>query len=243
MFDKGKVDISNLKISNDFDLKVIPVSLFKTNCVVFLDKATRDAVIFDPGAEGEHILEEISKWGNFNLKYIIATHAHLDHIGHIGFFKEKFPKSKFLMHKGDIFFLTENPFARFAKRIKAYPCPMPDEFIDEGDIIEVGRLKFQVIHTPGHSPGSVCFYEPNKKLALTGDTIFKGSTGRTDLILGNEEQLKQSIKKILMLLPDETVLIPGHFSTTTIRDEKLHNSFIHKVIYGENSSCAIHDSF
>jgi glyoxylase-like metal-dependent hydrolase (beta-lactamase superfamily II) len=242
MFNKGKVDVSSLKIGKDFDLEVIPVSLFKTNCVIFLDKSTNNAIIFDPGAEGDLVLKEISKWGDFNLKYIVATHAHLDHIGHVGFFKEKFPNAKFLMHKDDIFFLTENPFSRFAKRIKAYPCPMPDEFVDEGDYIKLGNIGFRVMHTPGHSPGSICLYEPHYKLALTGDTLFKGSTGRTDLILGNEELLKQSVKKLLTVLPDETVVIPGHFSTTTIKDEKLHNNFISKL-YGENSSCTIHDAF
>jgi glyoxylase-like metal-dependent hydrolase (beta-lactamase superfamily II) len=243
MFNRGKVDISNLKIGNDFDLKVIPVSLFKTNCVIFLDKNTREAIIIDPGAEGEYILQEISEWGDFELQYIIATHAHLDHIAHIGFFKEKFPNAKFLMHKDDLFFLTENPFSRFSKRIKAYTCPLPDEFIDEGDFVRVGNLGFQVYHTPGHSPGSICLYEPKYKIALTGDTLFRGSAGRTDLILGNEELLKQSVKKILMTLPDETVIIPGHFNITTIKDEKIHNNFVNKIIYGENNSCIIHESF
>ncbi|RUM57722.1 MAG: MBL fold metallo-hydrolase [Persephonella sp.] len=241
MFGKGKSK-RHLNIGEDLFIDIIPVSLFKTNCVIIKDLSANDVALFDPGAEGELILEEIKKFGDFNLKYIFATHAHLDHIGHVGFFKEKFPDAKFLLHEGDLFFLTENPFSRFAKRIKAYPCPMPDEFIKDGDKIKMGKLEFEIIHTPGHSPGSVCIYEPDVKIVLTGDTLFRGSAGRTDLIFGNEEQLKISIRKLLSRLSDDTTVLPGHFDISTIGEERRHNSFINKI-YNENASCPLHDSF
>jgi len=241
MFGKNKT-IKHLNIGEDVFIDIVPVSLFKTNSIFIKSIKTKDAVLIDPGAEGEVILKEMEKFGDFNLKYIIATHAHLDHIGHVGFFKEKFPNAQFLLHEGDLFFLTENPFSRFAKRIKAYPCPIPDRFLKEGDIINVGNLSFEIIHTPGHSPGSICIYEPNISLVITGDTLFKGSAGRTDLIFGNEENLRTSIKKLLERLPDETTVLPGHFSITTIGEEKKNNSFINRI-YSENASCPLHDSF
>ena len=241
MFGKGK-EHKHLNIGEDLFIDIVPVSLFKTNCVIIKDLSSNEVALIDPGAEGEVILKEIEKFGDFKLRYIFATHAHLDHIGHVGFFKEKFPDAEFLLHEGDLFFLTENPFSRFAKRIRAYPCPIPDRFYKDGDKVKMGKLEFEIIHTPGHSPGSVCIYEPDIKLAFTGDTLFKGSAGRTDLIFGNEEQLKLSVKRLLNLLPEDTTIIPGHFDITTVKEERVHNSFINKI-YNENASCPLHDSF
>lgn len=241
MFGKGKTQ-KHLNIGEDLFVDIVPVSLFKTNCIIIKDLSTNDLVIFDPGAEGNLILKEIEKFGDFNLRYIIATHAHLDHIGHVGFFKEKFPETEFLLHEDDLFFLTENPFSRFAKRIRAYPCPIPDRFVKDGDIVEMGNLQFEIIHTPGHSPGSICIYEEDAGIVVTGDTLFKGSAGRTDLIFGSEEQLKRSVRKLLTKLPDDTTILPGHFDISTIGEEKKHNSFISKI-YDEDKFCPLDESF
>ena len=242
MFNKGISPPNNLKIGKDIDIEIVPVSLFKTNSTIIKDKSTGDAILFDPGAEGNRILEELQALGDFNLVAIAATHAHLDHIAHVGYFKELYPDTPFYLHKNDLFFLTENPFSRFAKRIKAYPCPIPDKFIEEGEVIKIGNLEFNVIHTPGHSPGSVCYYEPNIQVVLTGDTLFKGSVGRTDLIFGSEEDLKKSILKLLQL-PDETTVIPGHFNLSTIGEERNHNTFIKRMKNRNSSHCTLHDSF
>lgn len=228
MFEKGVFIPYNLKIGEDVDVEIIPVSLFKTNSVIIRDKGTGDAILFDPGAEGDKILKRLQALNNFNLVAIAATHAHLDHIGYVGYFKELFPETPFYLHRDEYFFFIENPYMKFAKRIKAYPRPIPEIFIEDGDIIEVGNLEFHVIHTPGHSPGSVCYYEPNIQLVLSGDTLFRGRVGRTDLVFGNEEELKRSVSKLLQL-PDETLVIPGHFGTTTIGEEKLNNVFVKQI--------------
>ncbi len=228
MFNKGVCIPYNLKLGGDVDVEIIPVSLFKSNSVIIRDKGTGDTILFDPGAEGEKILEKLHSLGDFNLVAIAATHAHLDHIGYVGYFKNLYPETPFYLHRDEYFFFIENPYMKFAKRIKAYPRPIPERFIEDGDIIEVGNLEFHVIHTPGHSPGSVCYYEPNLQIVLTGDTLFKGRAGRTDLVFGNEEELKRSTLKLLQL-PDETIVIPGHFDITTIGQEKRHNIFIKQI--------------
>jgi len=109
--------------------------------------------------------------------------------------------------------------------IDAYPCPRPDKDLKEGDVIKIGNSTLSVIETPGHTPGSVCFYDEKNKILISGDTLFRGSVGRTDLPGGDMNKLMNSLKK-LMELPDETVVYSGHGPTTTIGEEKRTNPYI-----------------
>jgi glyoxylase-like metal-dependent hydrolase (beta-lactamase superfamily II) len=202
-------------------IKVLTVGPLEENSIIIIDEDTGDAVIIDPGAEGKRLAEELEK---FNLRYILATHGHLDHIGQVGFLKEIFDVP-FFMNERDLFLINNDIFPGFSQMIGAYKCPEPDRYIKENDLIEFGRFSLRVIETPGHTPGSVCFYDEKNQFVITGDTLFKGSIGRTDLPGGDMRQMENSLKK-LMELPDETDVIPGHGDTTKIGIERKTNPYI-----------------
>ncbi len=202
-------------------VKVFSVGPLQENTVIVIDEDTNEAVIIDPGAEGERIVEKL---GDAKPVAIINTHGHLDHVGQVGFLKEKFD-IPFYMNRKDTFLINNDIFPGFSHIIGAYPCPEPDFDLKEGNQVKFGRRRFIVIETPGHTPGGVCFYDPDNKLLITGDTLFRGSVGRTDLPGGDFETLKKSLEK-LMELPDDTVVVPGHGNTTTIGEEKRTNPYI-----------------
>ncbi len=202
-------------------VKVFAVGPLQENTVIVADDKTKEAVIIDPGAEGERIL---SKLEGLKPVAIINTHGHLDHVGQVGFLKEKL-NIPFYLNKKDEFLINNDIFPGFASMIGAYPCPTPDFDLKEGDEIPFGNRRFIVIETPGHTPGGVCFYDPENKLLIAGDTLFKRGVGRTDLPGGDAETLKKSLEK-LMELPEDTVVVSGHGDTTTIGEEKYHNPFI-----------------
>ncbi|MDQ7055304.1 MAG: MBL fold metallo-hydrolase [Persephonella sp.] len=174
-------------------IKVLTVGPLEENCIIVVDEESREAVVVDPGAEGDSIIESIE---NLKLRYILATHGHLDHVGQVGYLKERYDVP-FVMNEKDMFLINNDIFPGFAQMIGAYPCPQPDIKINEGDIIEFGRFSLKVIETPGHTPGSVCFYDEKNQFVITGDTLFKGSIGRTDLPGGNMSQMEQSLKKLI----------------------------------------------
>ncbi len=202
-------------------IKVLTVGHLEENCVIVIDEESKEAVVVDPGAEGDRIIKNLE---NLTLRYIIATHGHLDHVGQVGYLKKVYDVP-FVMNEKDLFLINNDIFPGFAQMIGAYPCPEPDIKIKEGDVIEFGRFSMKVIETPGHTPGSVCFYDEKNQFVITGDTLFRGSIGRTDLPGGNTLQMEQSLKK-LMELPDDTDVIPGHGDTTKIGIEKKSNPYI-----------------
>ncbi len=202
-------------------IKVFAVGPLQENTVIVIDDETKEAVIIDPGAEGEKIL---SKLEGVKPIAIINTHGHLDHVGQVGFLKERL-KIPFYMNKKDTYLINNDIFPGFAQLVGAVPCPEPDYDLKEGDEISFGKRRFIVIETPGHTPGGVCFYDPENKLLVAGDTLFKRGVGRTDLPGGDPNTLKKSLEK-LMELPEDTVVISGHGDTTTIGEEKQYNPFI-----------------
>jgi len=202
-------------------VKVLTVGPLAENCVVIYDEKTKDCVIIDPGADGEDILEEVE---HFNVKAILATHGHLDHVGQVGFLK-KILDVPFYMNIKDEFLINNDIFPGFSMIIKATKCPNPDFDLKEGDNLKFGSISFYVIETPGHTPGSVCFYNQENKILISGDTLFAGSVGRVDLPGGNGAELEKSLNK-LMTLPEDTVVYPGHGGRTTIGKEKRTNPFI-----------------
>ncbi len=202
-------------------IKVLTVGPLQENTVLYIDDETKKVAIIDPGAEGERIRFAVD---GFEPEVILATHGHLDHVGQVGYLRNTF-NIPFYMNKKDEFLINNDIFPGFSEMIDAYPCPKPDKNLKEGDIISIGKSKLEVIETPGHTPGGVCFFDRKNKILIAGDTIFKGSVGRTDLPGGDMNQLLKSLKK-LMELPEETVVYCGHGSTTTIGEEKKSNPYI-----------------
>jgi len=202
-------------------IKTLTVGPLAENCFIVFEENSKDAVVIDPGADGDFILNELK---DLDVKAILATHGHLDHIGQVRYLKEKL-NTPFYMNKKDEFLINNEIFPNFAYIIKAVKCPSPDFDVKDDDVLKFGNLEFQVIEMPGHTPGSVCFFNEKEKIIFVGDTLFKGSVGRTDLPGGNGKMLEQSLKK-LMEFPEDTVVYSGHGPKTTIGIEKRTNPFI-----------------
>ncbi|MDC4226512.1 MAG: MBL fold metallo-hydrolase [Candidatus Manganitrophus sp.] len=200
-----------------------PVGPFQCNCVILACEETRTAVVFDPGDESDEILGSLARH-QLNAIFLLHTHAHLDHIGATDVVRTKTGAVTGL-HEEDMP-LCENLHIQAALfGLPTPPVPPIDRFLKHGDSFSFGKEKVEVIHTPGHTPGSLSFYVPAFGL-LTGDTLFAGSVGRTDLWGGSHPTLIHSIQKRLLSFPDETAVLPGHGRRTTIGRERRSNPFL-----------------
>lgn len=188
-------------------LAVLQLGMYGTNCYIVGSNKTKEGMIIDPGDEAGTILQTATK-GGLNIKLIAITHGHMDHTGAVEDVR-KATGASVAIHKADAEDL-----------VRVLPT---DRLLNGGEKITIGDLNFEVIHTPGHSPGGICFY--GKGALFCGDTLFQGSIGRTDLG-GNYNQLMDNIFKKLMVLPDETIVFPGHGPETTIGDERRSNPFL-----------------
>lgn len=203
-------------------VKVLVVGPIGANCIILGCKKTLEAVVIDPGDEGDKILGELAK-DKLTLKGIINTHGHFDHVGANSSLKEA-TGADIYIHTEDAPMLgqLEEMARSFGMRMKN--SPPADKTIAEGDIIEFGEHSLKVIHTPGHSPGGISLL--TGKLLIAGDTLFQGSIGRSDLPGGNHNTLISSIKKRLLPLGDDVTVITGHGPSTTIKAEKQFNPFL-----------------
>ena len=189
-----------------------------TNCYIVEDEEAKEAMVIDPGGEPEKIIEMLDTLGIDKLKYIYLTHCHGDHFGGILELKAK-KGGKVLIHRDD----SEGLYNKAISL--TYYIGMDDieleadSRVDDGDLIHVGNIEFRVIHTPGHTKGGSCLYCEKEDLLFSGDTLFRGTWGRTDLPTGNFEQIINSITNKLTVLPDNTIVYPGHGRITTIREE------------------------
>jgi glyoxylase-like metal-dependent hydrolase (beta-lactamase superfamily II) len=213
-----------MEVANELMVRGIVVGVFQENCWVVGNRRTGEAICIDPGDQPDEILALARDMG-VTIKLIANSHAHIDHIlGVHGIHSAT--GAKFLLHQGDLD-LLRNGFrssaARFGLDISQGP-PDPDAFVKDGDIVEVAGLQLQTIGTPGHTPGSVSFYADG--MLFSGDTLFRGSIGRTDLPGGSMEQEMESICSRLLTLPDDTIVLPGHMEETSIEFEKRHNPFV-----------------
>jgi hydroxyacylglutathione hydrolase len=206
--------------------EIFPVGPLQCNCSVIGDETTREGMVIDPGDNVDQILDTI-RTHNLKIKQIIITHAHIDHVG---------GAMKLRAATGAPILLNQNDYALLkmldvqAAWIGVSPPEnvVIDHSVANSDQIKAGSLVANVIHTPGHTEGSVCLYFPAEKKLLAGDTLFAGSIGRTDLPGGSFEKIINSLHEKVLALPDETVVVPGHGPLTTIGEERESNPFLVK---------------
>jgi hydroxyacylglutathione hydrolase len=206
--------------------EIFPVGVLGCNCSVIGDEHTHEGIVIDPGDDIENVLQAVRKHG-LTIKQIVITHAHIDHVG--GAMKLRAATgAPILLNKSDHALLKMIDLQAAWIGIRS-PGPVEiDQSIEDQDVIKVGNLQASVLHTPGHTQGSVCLYFPAEKKLIAGDTLFQGSIGRTDLPGGNFEQIIDSLHSRLLALPDETIVIPGHGELTTIGEERETNPFLQK---------------
>lgn len=214
------------KVKSNLRIQIIPAGPLSVNCCIINDEKSKEALIVDPGGDFE-ILKNIVEKNKLELKSILLTHAHFDHVGAVGQLKKHF-NCKVYLHEEDMY-LWNNQMEQIGafdlqyKKEEELP-DKPDVFLKEDDEIMLnGKSIARVIHTPGHSKGSVTFYFPKEKVAIVGDTLFKESVGRSDLWGGDGTVLRTAIRDKIYPLGDDTCIIPGHGPTTTVAYEKVEN--------------------
>lgn len=206
------------------NIEIIPVTAFQQNCSLIWDDE-KNAAIIDPGGEAEKLIGRIEELG-LNLEAILLTHAHLDHVGAAEQVKQHFGVEIWGPQEEDRFLFDSLP-----EQSQRFGMPMihaflPDRWLHEGEIIHAGGGIFEILHLPGHTPGHIGFIEKQKKAAFTGDVLFQGSIGRTDLPGGNYTQLISAIREKLFKLNGDMIIIAGHGPYTTIEHEKTNNPFL-----------------
>ena len=202
---------------------------FGVNTYLLIDEATLEAAVVDPAmaSEGEYrIFDNYVAQSGIRITQVINTHLHLDHCFGIGYVKDKYG-APVLAHPADapLGSRMAEQCRRFGMRWQGGPVNI-DTPLADGDTVQIGQSTAQVIHVPGHSPGSIALYLPQEKIVLSGDTLFRGSIGRTDLEGGSQGQLLQSVRTRLYSLPDEVAVLPGHDRFTTIGNEKKFNPYV-----------------
>ncbi|AWN37950.1 MBL fold metallo-hydrolase [Methylobacterium radiodurans] len=204
---------------------IIPVTPFQQNCTLIWDDATKVAAVVDPGGDLDRIEAAIAQQG-VTVEKILLTHGHIDHAGGAAELKERLGVPVEGPHRADQFLLDSLPETGANYGLDGARPITPDRWLDEGDAVTVGGLTFDILHAPGHSPGSVVFVSRDARFALVGDVVFKGSVGRTDLPGGNHEQLIDAIKRKVLPLGDDVAFIPGHGPTGTLGEERVSNPFL-----------------
>lgn len=207
--------------------KIIPVGPLQCNCSIIGDEITREAMVIDPGDDIDDVLAIVRKH-NLHVKQIVVTHAHIDHVG---------GAMKLRAATGAPILLNQNDYA-LLKMLDTQAAwigvPAPgkveiDHSVTTGETVTAGSHTANILHTPGHTEGSICLYFPVEKKLIAGDTLFAGSIGRTDLPGGSTPKIMRSLHETVLALPDETVVVPGHGPLTTIGEERESNPFLVKA--------------
>ncbi len=198
---------------------------FQQNCTLIWDDATKVGAVVDPGGDLDRIEAAIREQG-VTVEKILLTHGHVDHAAGADELRERLGVPIEGPHRADKFLLDSLPETAANYGLGAARPVTPDRWLDEGDAVTVGGLAFDILHCPGHSPGSVVFVSRDARFALVGDVVFKGSVGRTDLPGGNHEQLIHAIKEKVLPLGDDVAFIPGHGPTSTLGAERVSNPFL-----------------
>jgi glyoxylase-like metal-dependent hydrolase (beta-lactamase superfamily II) len=206
------------------EIDPLVVGLLQSNCYVISDEKSHDAIVVDPGDDPEKIMGIIAA-KKLKVRFIVCTHAHFDHLGGVSVLKGA-TGAKIVLHKDDLEIYRNAEKLAASWGFEITQPPEPDMFVKEGDELSFGGLEFKVLSVPGHSPGGICLY--GNGILVTGDTVFAGSVGRTDLYGGNMEDLKRSFGRI-MSLPPATRILPGHGPLSTVGEEKNMNFFIYEL--------------
>ena len=206
--------------------EIFPVGPLQCNCSIIGDETSREAMVIDPGDDIEKILGLIAEH-NLQVKQIIITHAHIDHVG--GAMKLRAATgAPILLNQNDYDLLKMLDTQAAWVGMKSPGKVEIDQSVEQADTLRAGSITANVLHTPGHTQGSVCLYFPTEKTLVAGDTLFAGSIGRTDLPGGSFEKILHSLHGTVLALPDDTVVVPGHGPLTTIGEERESNPFMVK---------------
>jgi glyoxylase-like metal-dependent hydrolase (beta-lactamase superfamily II) len=202
----------------------LPVGLLQCNCSIIGDEASHEAIVIDPGDDIDQIVAIVAE-KKLKVKQIVITHAHIDHVG--GAMKlKKLTGAPVLLNQNDQALLKMMDVQATWIGVATPESVIIDESVTTGDVIGTSNHAGQVLHTPGHTEGSICLYFEPEKLLIAGDTLFAGSIGRTDLPGGDHKKIIRSIHENVLTLPDETVVIAGHGPPTTIGEEREMNPFL-----------------
>jgi hydroxyacylglutathione hydrolase len=206
--------------------RILPVGPLQCNCSILGDEQTHEAMVIDPGDQIDEILKILAE-EKLTLKQIVITHAHIDHVG--GAMKlKKATGAPILMNQSDYALLKMLPMQAAWVGMRPPGAVEIDEPVADSALLQIGGIPVNVMHTPGHTEGSICLFLPEQQKLIAGDTLFAGSIGRTDLPGGSMHKIMQSLHTRVLALPDETEVTPGHGPQTTIGDERETNPFLQK---------------
>jgi hydroxyacylglutathione hydrolase len=211
-------------MSSELLRETFPVGPLRCNCTLLANLETREAIVIDPGDEIADILARLAR-RQLTLKQIIVTHAHIDHIGGAAQLR-RVTGAPVLFHQADLPILGMMEMQAAWIGVATPEQTALDQSADDGLSAGIPGLEAEVIHTPGHTPGSICLHFPKQELLLAGDTLFAGSVGRTDLPGGDTKALVRSIHTRLMILPENTLVVPGHGQETSLAQERETNPFL-----------------
>lgn len=204
--------------------EILPVGMLQCNCSIYGDEQSKEAIVVDPGADIQEILKVLARHG-LKAKAIVITHAHIDHVGGAQKLKTATGAPVYMNERDQVLYDHLDQQAAWLG-METPPRGDIDSMLREGDKLSVGPAEVLVLHTPGHTQGSVSLWIPSDKKLLAGDTLFRDSIGRTDLPGGNFRQILDSIRDKILTLPDETVVVPGHGEMTTVGRERQFNQFL-----------------
>ncbi|MBI4472430.1 MAG: MBL fold metallo-hydrolase [Acidobacteria bacterium] len=206
-------------------IETFPVGLLQCNCTILGDETTREAIVIDPGDNYEEILKRLAKHG-LTVKQVVCTHTHIDHVGAIAELQER-SNTPASIHEADLFLYEKLDVQAQWIGIRTPKRVTIDRFVRDGDAVACTGVELGVIHTPGHTPGSISFHlAGDRNILFTGDTLFEQSIGRTDLWGGSFPEIIRSINEKLLTFDDETLVISGHGRSTTIGRERRYNPFL-----------------
>lgn len=207
------------------DYFILPVTPFAQNCSLLWDPATRQAAVVDPGGDVEAILACIAE-NQLQVEKILLTHGHIDHVGGTAALAERLGVPVEGPQREEAFWMDQLPQQSQMFGFPRTAALTPDRWLEDGDTVTVGSLTLDVLHTPGHTPGHVCFIHAPSKLAVVGDVLFAGSIGRTDFPRGDHDTLIRAIREKLFPLGDDVEFIPGHGPMSSFGEERRNNPFV-----------------
>jgi hydroxyacylglutathione hydrolase len=216
---------SYCKRMSNFKIAIIPVTPFQQNCSLVFDDETRRGIVVDPGGDVARIVQSIRETG-IKIEKILLTHGHIDHAGGADELRELLGVTIEGPHREDKFLLDNLAVRGLEFGMKGTRAVTPDRWLDDGETVEAAGFTFKVIHAPGHSPGSVVFFNDANRFALMGDVLFKGSVGRTDLPGGDHATLIKAIKTRILPLGNDVQFLPGHGEASQIGVERESNPFL-----------------